>query len=277
MTVAILAAKDSSLAAHVAARLGAECRVLELEGARVSIRGESVSWGGVALDECEALALEKPLIPWPQPIAAAAPGELESVVQRRAIAQRERSALHISAVRIAALGRPVANEPTRAADLALSSALALERLARAGVALREWRVGVAREARGGTRWALNAEHGLRPAAEECALEVDAPISETARHLALGGTWLAACPGGAAEPSALRFEASAQERELTLRALEALGLVFACVHVCRGAVAAVDAAVDLRAWEHNSENRVSAALADWLARAARGHLRPCTTP
>ncbi len=276
-TVAILGVRGSELAGHVASRLGAECRVLTLDDPRVSIRGESVAWDGVALDETAAFTLETPLIPWPQPIADAQPGELESLVQRRAIARRERRALHVSAVRIAARGRPVANDPTRSADLAMSSALALERLARAGVAVRAWWVRPAADSQPHTRWALNAEHGLQLAADETALEVDAPIFETTRHFALGGAWLAACPGGGAAPSELRFDAPARDRELALRALEALGLVFGCVHLCGGAVAAVDAAPSLREWERASENRVSAALAEWLARAAHGNLRPCTTP
>lgn len=277
MSVAVLAASGSDLATRVAARLGAECRVLALDEARVSIHGDALRWNGVALDELAAFALETPLIPWPQPIAEGQPGELESDVQRRAIARRERRALHVSALRIAAQRKPVANDPTRAADLALSSALALERLSRAGVALREWRVRHAPAAEGRTRWSLNAERGLRLAQDEIALDVDAPISETARHLALGGAWIASCPGGAAAPSALRFDASAGDRDLVLRALDALGLVFGCVHVCNGAVAAVDAAVGLRDWDHASDHRVSAALADWLTRAAHGHLQPCTTP
>lgn len=227
-----------------------------------------MQWNGVELAELSALIVESPLVAWPQPIAVPQAGEPEELVQRRGIAARERRALHVSALRIAARHVPTANDPTVAADLAMVGALALERLARAGVAVREWRVTQLPRAESSLNLELIAERGPRAWTRGAALCVDADPSRTTRHLAVGGQWIAASAGGVGAPTKLHFEAAAAERELALKALDALGLVFGCVHVCGGAVAFVDAAVELHAWEHASDGRVSAALAEWLAHASR---------
>lgn len=268
MKTAVLGVAGSELAERVAARASVPCLPLHDASVRVAVRGSSVQWNGVALEELSALVVERPLVAWPQPITVPQAGEAEELVQRRGIAARERRALHVSALRIAASRVPTANDPAVAADLAMVSALALERLSRAGVSVREWRVTHRDDVERGTKLELIAENGPRAWTRGAALAIDADPSRTSANLVIGGQWVAAGANALAALSTLRFEAAAAERELASKALEALGLVFGCVHVCEGAVAFVDAAVDLRAWEHASDGRVSAALADWLARASR---------
>lgn len=270
MKTAVLGVAGSELAERVAARSSLPCLQISADSARarVRVRGASVRWNEVALDELSALVVEAPWIPWPQPITVPQAGETAELVQRRGIAARERRALHVSALRIAARRVPTANDPTVAADLAMASALALERLAQAGVAVREWSVTQRPRSELGLNLQLIAEDGPRAWTRGAALCVDADPARTTSHLAVGEKWIASCAGGAAAPTDLRFEAAGADRELALKALEALGLVFACVHVCEGAVAFVDSAANLRAWEHASDGRVSAALAEWLARASR---------
>lgn len=221
-------------------------------------------WGGHRLDRLDALILEAPVVSWPQPRAEGRPGELGEELQRRGMALRERGALHAAALRMLAGHVRSANHPTRAAELAMSPALALERLAAAGVPLRPWRIGPIGEA-GTTRVALTAERGLAPAEGATCLTVELADSGLARHLCVGGEWLASTRAELGPPLDLAQAAPSAERELALAALAALGLEFGCVVLSGGAVALVESAADLDAWDAACGGRVADALAHWLVR------------
>jgi hypothetical protein len=277
MRTAFLARPGSPLAERVALRSTSDCTILDGADPRVVVDGESVLWNGTDLGARNALVVEAPWISWPQPIAEAREGETAEALQRRGIAQRERRALHVAALRIAARRMPIANDPALAADLAMSAPLALERLGVARVPVCEWRVVADAPPRAGSvRLALTAEHGPRQAEGPQLLEIDAVPTSTRRQLCIGGSWIAAATGCPDLHSPLRSsplssaricsETPEADRELAQRALAALGLVFGCVHVFNGAVAFMDAAVDLAAWDSATNGKVSAALADWLARA-----------
>ncbi len=152
----------------------------------------------------------------------------------------------------------------------MSPALALDRLAIAGVPVRPWRVGAAESARV-ARVALTAERGLaRASAGSNALSIELAASGVARHLCVGGAWLASTGpvrelAPLARPLVLAADVAGAERELAQRALTALGLDFGCVLISDGAVAFVEASTDLDAWDVASDGRVADALAQWLSR------------
>jgi hypothetical protein len=279
MRTAFLARPGSPLAERVALRSKSDCSILDGADPRVVVDGERVLWNETELDGVSALIVESPWIAWPQPVAEGRDGESVEALQRRGIAQRERRALHVSALRIVARRARIANEPALAADLAMTAALALERLAVSRVPVCEWRVVADAHVRpGSARVALTAETGLRPADGAQALEIDAAAASTRRQLCIGGQWIAAATGCPELHSSLRSspmsaaricnETPEADRELAQRALDALGLVFGCVHVANGAVAFVDAAVDLSAWDSATNGQVSAALATWLSGASK---------
>lgn len=266
MSSAFLSRPGSTLGERVSALVEGECFLLE-SSARVRIADRAVHWNGTRLDTLSALVVEAPLVPWPQPAAELRPGEAATELQRRGFAARERRALRVSALRVLAGRVRVANEPEHATELAYSAALALERLERAGVPVRPWRIVPAPS--GAAGWSvlpLAAEHGAEEARVGPCFEVELGARSTRAHLCVGAAWVAA-----SEPARsfeLRFarsaaEPPAAERELACAALAALGLDFAAVHVADGAVAALSVAPDLDAWDRAADGRVARALAGWL--------------
>lgn len=242
-----------------------EC-ILLAPAARVRIDDRAVLWNGTKLDALSLLFVEEPLVPWPQPVAEPRAGEPVTELQRRGLAARERRALHVSALRLLARETRVVNEPERAAQLACSAALALERLEFAGVPVPRWAVVSDAHAREG--WCavpLATEHA--PGGAETGPRLEVELHGRARaHLCIGGEWVAAGePAPALEPRLAQrsSDAPGRERELALAALAALGLDFGCVHVTDGAVAHVSVAPDLDAWDRASDGRVAHALAALL--------------
>jgi hypothetical protein len=210
--------------------------------------------------------IEAPLASWPQPTAEARPDEPPVDHQRRGMAERERRALRVSALRLIADRVRVANDPARAAALEYSSALALDHLELARLPVRPWRVLSAASAEAG--WALvpfTAAHTPAEAAAGPCHEVELGGRLARAHLCVGGAWVAAsAPDATLETRLARVtEPVAAERELACAALNALGLVFGAVHVCDGAVARVAVAPDLDAWDRAHDGRVARALATWL--------------
>lgn len=266
---ALLIRSGSTLGERVAASVRGECVLLDSASPRVRVDAGDVTWNGVRLDRLDACVVETPFYPWPQPIAEPRAGEPAAEMQRRGMAQRERTALHVAALRLAAKRVRFANDPTRAAELAMAPALAFERLAAAGVPVRPWRIGPTAE-QSGCRVALNAPRGLERASAASCLDVEIGPRGVAAHFALGGEWLAATATHAelaplARTVRLADAAPQAERELVVRALAALGLEFGAVHVADGAIAFVEAGVDLDLWDAVTEGRVATALANWLVR------------
>lgn len=264
MTSAFLSRPGSMLGPRVVGLAEGEC-VLLAPAARVRVDDRAVLWNGTKLDALSLVFVEEPLIPWPQPAAEPRAGEPVTELQRRGLAARERRALHVSALRLLARATRVVNEPERAAQLACSAALALERLELAGVSVRRWRVvSDARVQEGWCAVPLAAEHARGGAETSPRLEVELRGRPARAHLCIGGDWVASgepAPALEARPSA--SDAPLVERELALAALAALRLDFGCVHVADGAVAHVSAAPDLDAWDLASEGRVARALAALL--------------
>jgi hypothetical protein len=266
MRSAFLSRPGSTLAARVRELVRGAC-AFPGPPERVQIEDRSVLWNGVRLDGLEALFVEAPLVAWPQPAAEPIAGEPEGELERRGFAARERRSLHVSALRVVAQSVRVANDPARAAELAASTPLALERLELAGVPVRSWRVLPGPSGTGG--WAvapLASEHGAREAASGPCLEVELGGSRARAHLAVAGSWIAAGSPAAAldgprEPIAL--ECGASEHALVLSALAALGLDSGLVHLAEGGVALVSAAPDLLAWDEATDGRVARAVAAWL--------------
>mgnify|MGYP001156638291 CR=1 FL=1 len=266
MSSAFLPRPGSSLGERVVGFVEGECFLLD-HAARVRIEDRSVLWNGVRLDTLSALLVEAPLVPWPQPVAEPRPGESAAELQRRGFAARERRALRVSALRLLVGRVRVANDPERAAELAYSAALALERLELAKVPVRPWRIGP--EASGQAGWIvvpLAAEHGAHEARSGPCFEIELGARLARAHLCVGDTWVAA--GERETALELRHarssaEPPAAERELACAALAALGLDFGCVHIADGAVALVSSAPDLQAWDHVSDGRVARALASLI--------------
>jgi len=257
------------LGERVAARTDGRCTVLSAVNPQVIVAAQRVRWNGVELTGLDALIVEAPWISWPQPIAEGRAGEPAVDMQRRGIAQRERRALHVAALRIARSRIRVINDPERAADLAMCSALALERLAAAGVPTCRWSVVATPSQRAKiARISLTAEHGPTPRAHGAALEIDLGAGEVTRHLCIADEWIASAKCASLHaplPNAIDTDPPSHA-ELAQRALAQLGLEIGCVHVANGAVAFVDAAADLQAWDLASDGRVAGALANWLTRS-----------
>jgi hypothetical protein len=267
---AFLALPESTLGERVAARSRGECAVLPLSEPRVRVEGGEVVWHGVRLDRLSAVCVEAPLCPWPQPIAEARAGDAPTDVQRRGMAHRERNALHVAALRLVARSVRVANEPTHAAELAMSPALALDRLAVAGVPVRPWKIGPAPIA-GVACVAAIAPRGIERASVSPCLGVELDSRGVTRHLCVGGEWLGATRterelAPLARPLTLAPDVPSADREVAVAALAALGLDFGCVSTSGGAVAFVESAALLDAWDLACEGRVADALARWLARS-----------
>src|SRR5262245_26418886 len=158
MSSAFLSRPGSTLGARVVGLVDGEC-VLLAPAERVRIDDRAVLWNGTRLDGLALVFVEQPLVAWPQPAAEPRAGEPAAELQRRGIAARERRALHVSALHLLARATRVANPPERAAELASSAALALERLELGGVPVCRWRI--ASEPRTEAGWCalpLAAEH-----------------------------------------------------------------------------------------------------------------------
>lgn len=268
MSSAFLSRPGSTLGSRVVELAEGEC-ILLAPAARVRIDDRAVLWNGTKLDALSLLFVEEPLVPWPQPVADPRAGESVTELQRRGLAARERRALHASALRLLAREIRVVNEPERAAQLACSAALALERLELAGVPVGRWRVATdtsdTSDARARDGWCavpLAAEHVPGGAETGPRLEVELRGRPARAHLCIGGEWVVAGePAPALEPHFAQrsSDAPVPERELALAALGALGIDFGCVHVADGAVVHVSVAPDLDAWDRASDGRVLNAL------------------
>ena len=271
MSSAFLCRPGSTLGARVVELLDGECTLLA-PAARVRIDDRSVLWNGTRLDGLALLLVEEPLVPWPQPTAEPRAGEPLAELQRRGYAARERRALHVSALRLLARETRVVNDPARAAQLACSAALALERLELGGVPVRRWRIASGAGAQDG--WCavpLAAEH--EPADDERGddepsprLEVELRGRAARAHLCIDGEWIAAsepAPSLAPPLERLATDAPAAECDLACAALSALRIDFGCVYVSDGAVARVSVAPDLEGWNRASDGCVARALAELL--------------
>ena len=302
-TIVLFGIPGSELVGEIAAHLSGNifpCRVLSMdapfEGKPVSFAGGTVVWEGVDLMRARAIFAESPAFSWPQRLL---PDErfLQKLTDNEwSVFQREAVSLMASVLGAAALERPVINPP-EAIHLSISPSIALDRLARGGLAVHPWRVEPAPpedspgpalviDACGRDRW----NSPRRPAAGESALVFE-PFSEAvATILVVGGAPVAALRWKAAESWAMwhnaggpadgadRLESSDDFRNcsdaasLASRSAEILGLGFAAVTVRLSARAPsallCEASPDLASWNRMFAGRVARALADYIATVDR---------
>lgn len=257
--------------AGVATRLG--CLDAPLSGAAVTVRAGGVSWEGAELLEAGAVWVEAPLFPWPQSLPPPDPPPAGLTPQDWAVRQREARALAGAALFCAAEARPVVNHPL-SAHLAASPAIALDRLARAGLPVHPWRLGAAApgtapalDAAGRDRWHAPS----RPPAGATAL-MPAPFAGPVESLLVVGGRLAArsvfadaaaWARGEAHPALAAAAADPAARDLAAGAASALALDLAAVSLHAGAVLLCEAAPDLAAWDEAAAGAVAAAIAELL--------------
>lgn len=239
-TVVFLSNADSGLGERVLAHVSGEAHLIPSTASPLVVDGGEVTWGGVRFLPGTTLFVESPLYPWPQPAPPTArdvgvPAEEE---RERSLRARDARALVVSAVRILARDCRVLNDPVIAADLSASPALALERLACAGLAVRPW--------------LLTSGDG-EPAVDLAGNPVDV-------SLVMGGDVVAherrdtfTAPGTTTRPTGA-------QAAFAIAATRALALDVAVVHQTHEAVARVEAAPDLDAWDRRSDGRLSRALA-----------------
>ena len=310
--VALIRIPESSLVEEIAANLSGSrflCRILSLdaplEKKPVTMAGGKVSWEGVDLMRVGAVFVERPVFTWPQTRLPSDPVHAELPLKQWAMYQREADSLTVSALSVVADAVPTINPPSTV-HMAVSPAIALERLAAAGIAVHPWSLGPApppgdpggglvMDACGRDRWhePLRPDEGepsimIEPFTGEVVtfLMIGDTCSGAARH-GTGGEWIVRHGGngasGAEEPGTGADDAARREilsdpesygeaLGIAKQAIAALGLGFAAVSVLAGAsrpeVLLVEASPDLAAWNRMLDGRAAAALADHLVSIAR---------
>lgn len=251
-----------------------------LEGRPVTVSAKGVYWEGADLLAAGVIFVERLVFPWPQ--VGIPPKESRRVEESKKWVNRRREAMSLawSAVLAAAEVVPVVNPPP-ANHLAVSPAVALDRLAGSGVRVHPWRLEPARsavsagpstgpgaprsadasaldtiiDASGRDRW----HDPGSPRAGESAIVFGPLEGQVVKHLVVGGEVVA---GGALDPEAA---------QLAIDAASSLELDFAAVWVCAGArrpaVLLCEAGPDLASWNRALEGRVAPALAGHLAHLA----------
>ncbi len=242
-----------------------------LQNRPVTIGPGEVFWEGFDLLGAAAVLVEAPLFPWPQ--AQPLPdGPFETPPSgARLSPEREARSLAVSAVRIASETVPVWNPPA-AAHLAASPAVALERLADAGLAVHPVGLGPAPESGGDPRLVLDAagrdrwHRPSRPAPGEPAILLDPFAGGTLEVLVIGGR-----PAGARGTSGEDVPEDAAA--LAGAAARALDLRIASVVVTAAPgpaeVVFVDAGPDLADWNARLGGRLAPLLVERLEAEAPG--------
>ena len=246
-----------------------------IEGRTVTVRPGAVLWEGIPLLDAAAVVVEAPLFPWPQPLGAAPHGVRAGAPVPFAV-EREARSLAVSALSVVAETRPVWNRPA-SAHLAASRALALQRLAAAGIGVGGFRLLPATNAEaedgrivldpvGRDRW----HRPSRPSPGDPALVLDPIPGEVVSVLVAGG----AVAGGERHPSAAAWSSGSPGAPLAATAVpgavadaataaaRALGLDIAAVALAGDPpkILLVETGPDLAAWD----GRLGGALARVLA-------------
>lgn len=310
--IALIRIPESSLVEEIAANLSGShflCRILSLdaplEGKPVTIVDGKVSWEGVDLTRIGAVFVERPVFAWPQTRLPRDPVHAELSFKQWAVYQREAASLVVSALSVVADAVPMINSPSTV-HMAISPAIALDRLAAAGIEVHSWSLGPAPppgdsggglviDACGRDRWhePLRPDEGepsimIEPFTGEVVtfLMIGDKCSGAARH-GTGGEWIVwhgrNGASGAEEPGtgaddAVRQEVLAAPESceealgIAKQAIEALGLGFAAISILVGAsrpeVLLVEASPDLAAWNSVLDGRAAAALADHMISVAQ---------
>jgi len=292
--VCILGVPGSPVAAAIARRLGergvvAHALALDapLRGDAVTVRPGTVLWQGRDPGRAAVVMVERPVFPWPQPQRI---GELlrDGVpVPERVDAEREARSLLVSALFAVAEHAHVVNPPA-AVHLAVSPAIALDRLAGRGLPVHPWRLDPAGEPSPGNPALRRDVAGrelwhepLPPPPGEPALLLD-PLPGGAFSLLVVGGGVAAGLGYSdgpswskdVSPAPLSADAVPTDvAELAVRACGTLGLGFAAVSVTAAPdeprVLWVEGGPDLEAWHTRTSETVFEALADHLVSVAAG--------
>lgn len=310
--IALIRIPESDLVEDIAANLSGShflCRILSLdaplEGKPVTMAGGNVSWEGVDLMQVGAVFIERPVFTWPQTRLPSDPVHIELPLKQWTVYQREADSLTVSALSVVAEAVPMINPPSTV-HMAVSPAVALERLAAAGIEVHPWSLGPAPhpgdpsgglviDACGRDRW----HEPLRPDEGEPSIMIEPVTGEVVTFLIIGDTCSGAARhgkggewivwhgrnggSGAEEPGTGADDAVGQEilsapescgeaLDMAKQTIAALGLGFAAVSILVGAsrneVLLVEASPDLAAWNRMLDGRAAAALADHLISIAR---------
>ncbi len=289
-TIALIGIPGSILVDEIATRLSGASfpiRTLTLEapfeGKPMTIGRGAVSWEGVDLLSAGAVFIERSVFPWPQTRYPAEYEESGFTQAQWAIFQREAASLVVSALHLASTACPVINPPSTA-HLAVSPSIALDLLAREGIAVHPWRVEpVPGEDRSGVGILIDAcgrdlrHTPLTPPAGETALAVEPFQGPVTTCIVIGGRAVGAVRfsgldswalGRGAEVAAMEGDAA----DLAVRSVEALGLGFAAVSLRadpgRSSVVLLEASPDLEWWDGMLGERVAEALAEHLIALVR---------
>ena len=254
---------------------GTACVALSLDAPLrnqpVTISPGEVVWEGVDLLGAGAILVECPLFPWPQ---RQFPDDLRfepTGPGARISPEREARSLALSAIWIASRTVPVWNPPA-AAHLAASPAVALERLAGAGLPVHPWALEPAPDAAGDGCLVMDAtgrdrwHRPSRPAPGEPAIVLEPIRGEVLQLLVVGGE-----PVGA---RGRRWEDVPPEAAgLATAAARALGLQIAAVLVAAAPasseIVAVEAGPDLADWNACLDGRLAPLLLERLEAIALG--------
>ena len=275
------------------------------EGKPLTMGKGEVSWEGADLLRSAAIFVERSLFPWPQTRFTNEYTQSGLTQAQWAFFQRESASLAISALHLAATGCPVINPPS-AAHLAVSPSIALDLLAREGIAVHPWKIepapqgeaaprgdrplgGVILDACGRDRW----RSPELPGAGEPALVIEpfeGPVmtfivagdraAGTVRH-AGGDSWArwqramgTGAKGGVGEGDGQvdSPDSDPEAADLAVRSARALGLGFVAVSVRTDpapcTVLLAEASPDLAEWDKILEGRLAEALAEHLITVAR---------
>jgi hypothetical protein len=237
----------------------------------VTVSPGEVVWEGVDLLEAGAILVECPLFPWPQPQL---PDELRFEPPEpgaRISPEREARSLALSAIWIASRTVPVWNPPA-AAHLAASPAVALERLAGAGLPVHPWALEPAPDTAGEGRLVLDAagrdrwHRPSRPAPGEPAIVLEPIRGEVLDLLVVGG-------GPAGVRGRGWQDVPEEAAALATAAALALGLQIASVSVAAAPasaeILAVEAGPDLAEWNTCLDGRLAPLLLERLEAIALG--------
>jgi hypothetical protein len=225
-----------------------------LQGKPVSVSSTRVLWEGTDLNSAGAVFLESPLFPWPQPPLPPDDSSTREGYKRWAAFQREAKSLMVSAVSAAAGKARIVN-PMKAAHLAVSPAVALDRLGSEGFTVHPWRLepamrnGALRDAAGRDLWHSPG----RPPLNEPSITFDSFKGDAVSMLVIGGQSIGA--------GSIGTEAAA----LAIDAVASLGLDFAAITLLTSPprILFCEAGPDLAGWDRALEGRVARALAQHL--------------